>query len=1028
MKVSTFIAFFIVCSLTANAQKKESPNGFTIPSFHPSRNLEAEFIAPPDYAQPRVFWWWLEGNISKEGILHDLSEMKKAGIKGAILFDAGSSSYNNMKRTVAGKTFMSDEWRELFTYACEVADSLDLEISLNIGSGWNDGGPWVTPAQNAKKVVWSEIEVQGPRKIEQVLPLPNGLLKDEKDGSLYYEPIAVLALKLTSDHLTVSPLENLELKAVQSIRLPKAKDGSGYDWNFLIKEDSLASEKSSHAFLSDIIDITDKVTKEGKLVWNIPAGNYLIMRFGYTGTGIKVSTNSPGGGGLAIDYLSKEALDLQYDQTVGKLTGLLESKGIKSLTYLHDDSWELGAVNWSRNFESYFKQNRGYDPIPYLPVIAGKIIENREVSNRFLYDFRRTIADLVWENHYVHFKERAHKDGFGIHPESGGPHPAPIDALKNLGQNDIPMGEFWIRATTHRITPDARIFIKQSASAAHIYGKRFIQAEGPTSIGPHWEEDFAYMKPTLDRAYCEGLNRFVIHTFTHSPKDAGIPGNEYFAGTHFNPNVTWWKQAPAFLLWNTRVSFLLSQGLFVGDVCYYYGDNVPNQVHLKLPDKKLEAGYDYDVCNTEVLLNRMFVRNGRICLPDGMSYRVLVLPENRTALSIEALAKIEQLIREGATVIGRKPITSVGLKGGAKAIGEIKRLADTIWGTDNKIASKRAYGKGWIYTNDNIGEILLSNGTVPDFSYVSKKENALIDYIHRRTEDADIYYLANRNEQPEYFNASFRIEGKTPELWDPITGDRVNQTVYTSGDGCTRLPLFLEPFGSVFVIFRKPEAAHYTEIKKDGISLFPTLPADTFSQAPFHSLKDNRILFTEPGNYNLKTNENKNEKVSGISCTSIQLTTPWKVSFDPAWGGPESITFEKLISWTQHTDPGIRYYSGTAVYRNTFDFRGSPNKGKRIYLDLGTLYNLAEVSLNGRSLGVWWQPPFCRDITDFIREGLNELEIKVVNLWPNRIIGDQFLPEGKRFTRTNVGKFTKEYPLRPSGLLGPVEIRVYSHN
>ncbi|WP_308198900.1 glycosyl hydrolase [Chitinophaga sedimenti] len=385
-----------------------------------------------------------------------------------------------------------------------------------------------------------------------------------------------------------------------------------------------------------------------------------------------MSTHSPGGGGLAIDYMSSEAMDLQYSKTVGVLT---RGQKIPALKYLHDDSWELGASNWTPAFAQEFKAANGYDIYKYLPILTGRIIDNRDVSNNFLFDFRRTIADLIYKNHYERFADLAAQQGMGIHSESGGPHPAPLDALKNRGLNAIPMGEFWIRANTHRIEAHRRLYVKQPASAAHIYGKQFAQAEGPTSIGPHWEEDFYYMKPTLDRVYCEGLNRLVIHTFTHSPEEAGKPGNEYFAGTHFNQNVTWWEQAPAFLRWNSRISYMLSRGLFVGDVCYYYGDNVPNQVPLKHVEPGLGEGYDYDVCNTDVILHRMQVKNGRIVLPDGMSYAVLVLPDWKV-ITPEVLQKLEQLVRDGATVIGPKPLAAAGLRNAGK---DITALADKVW-------------------------------------------------------------------------------------------------------------------------------------------------------------------------------------------------------------------------------------------------------------------------------------------------------------------------------------------------------------
>lgn len=985
-------------------------------------NLEAGFVNPPDDAKPRVFWWWLEGYINREGILADLVEMKNAGIKGAIIFDAGSSSYNKMEKTPAGPVFMSPEWVSLFDYTCHVADSLGLELSLNIGSGWNDGGPWVTPELASKKLVWSEIDVQGPRKLSDTLPMPAKLYTPE-GGAPYYRPIAVLAVKLNENSDSVKPLENMDIKAVHSIySIPFTKNGLGYNWDIFMKEEPLPLNEAN-ASLENVTDISSFVDKDGNINWDVPEGRYLIMRFGYTGTGIKVSTHSPGGGGLAIDYMSTEAMDVQYDSVVSVLT---KGKPSKSLKYLHDDSWELGASNWTPTFVDAFKAANGYDITKFLPVLTGRIIGDRDASNRFLYDFRRTIADLIYKNHYQRFAELAAKEGLGIHSESGGPHPAPVDALKNLSLNAIPMGEFWIRAKTHRVEAHRRLYVKQPASAAHIYGKKFVQAEGPTSIGPHWEEDFAYMKPTLDRVYCEGLNRLVIHTFTHSPKEAGVPGNEYFAGTHFNPNVTWWKQAPAFLQWNARNSFMLSQGLFVGDVCYYYGDNVPNQVPLKHIDPDLGEGYDYDVCNSDVILTRMDVKDGRIVLPDGMRYEVLVLPDFKV-MDRAVLEKIAQLVKKGATVIGPRPVSSVGLKDRDAAEKAVQELAAELWGNiDEKTVFEHTYGDGKIVSGKSIREVLLAKGVQPDVEYKSGKQDALIDYIHRTTPDAEIYYIVNRNERPEYIQATFRVKDRMPELWNPEDGSITPQQVFAINEGRVQMPLFLDPFGSVFVVFRKqPSGAHYTAISRNGQPLFPELPADTFDIRPFTSLQNGQILCALDGNWELTQNGGGKSTVKADVPFMQEINAPWQLSFSKAWGGPESIQFDSLASWTTHSDPGIKYYSGTVVYENTFTVDAAQLQNKHVYLDLGEMYNLAEVTINGKDAGVWWTHPFRKDITAFVKEGTNQLQLKVVNLWPNRIIGDQHLPEEKRFTKTNVRKFDKDYPLRESGLLGPVRIQYY---
>ncbi|MDR1880521.1 MAG: glycoside hydrolase family 2, partial [Tannerellaceae bacterium] len=948
-RVLVFImALFNACQLTERQAAEFVP-------FTRSVDWEKDFANPPADARARVFWWWLEGYITRQGIMDDLHAMKEAGIAGAIVFDAGSSGYytggkptyhNSVLPTQQGVGFMTPEWRDLFAFSCRVADSLGIELSLSITSGWNDGGPWVTPEYASQKLVWSEITVAGGQVIDSLLPLPEKLLTFK--GYPYFSPIAVLALKLSPEAGTVEPLPWFDIKAVHSIAIPQTPTGLGYDWEALVRPlpDGLTG---CHALEDDVTDISEYVDGDGRLKWEAPPGRYAILRFGHTGTGVSVSTHSPGAGGLAIDYMSAEATNLQFEHVVAPILQDLRKTGCQSLRYLHDDSWELGAANWTPSMEKTFAAATGYDIRKYLPVIAGKIIESHDVSDRFLYDFRRTIADLVHQNHYRRLKELAHRHGMGLHPESGGPHPAPIDALKNMGENDIPMGEFWTIANTHRVEPHRRLYVKQGASAAHIYGKRFMQAEGPTSIGPHWERDPWMLKPTMDRVFCEGMNRFVIHTFTHSPREAGLPGNEYFAGTHFNPNVTWWKQGKAFLDWSARNSFMLSQGLFVADVAFYYGDNVPNQVPLKNIDPRLGEGYDYDVVNTDVILNRMAARNGKIYLPDGMSYHVLVLPD-RKAILPETLEKIERLVKEGGVVVGPKPETGTGLKNIRTSGTKIARIAGRLWGNiDGVDVTENRYGKGKVVWGKEIRTVLQDKGVTPDFEYAGGREQSAlsVDYIHRCDSGRHIYYVANRKEQQELLICRFRVGDMQPELWYPETGKTVPVPVYSCEGGQTSLPLSLDPYGSVFVVFRSPaENPPVASLSPGDTTLFP----DIASTLETHLIDGD-----------------------------------WHVSFDTTWRAPAHTTFAQLISWTEHPNPDIKYYSGTAVYRKTIDIAPAMITNRRIRLDLGKVHNIAEVRINGHPVGIWWKKPFAGDITEWLQEGKNTLEVTIVNLWPNRL-------------------------------------------
>ena len=555
-----------------------------------------------------------------------------------------------------------------------------------------------------------------------------------------------------------------------------------------------------------IVDLTSKVQPGGLLEWDVPAGDWTIVRTGYTPTGNAVKCSNPGGGGLEMDWLNAAAMDHHFKSMAEVLIADAGPLAGKVLKYFHDDSWEVEPPNWTDGFLDEFRKYRGYDARPYLPVLAGRIVGDAEVSDRFLYDYRKTIADCLAENHYRRFAELSRARGIGIHPEGGGPcwpTIVPMDALRNLGCGDIPMGEFWQSHHWHEGTQNQ--VGKQTASAAHIYGKRYAAAEAFTSIGPHWQEGPRDLKPTADIAFCEGINRFVHHTSTSTRPEDGKPGFEYFAGTHFNRNVTWWDKSGAWLTYLARCQFLLSQGLFVGDVCYYNGDWAPNFVEPKHVDPSLGPGYDYDVCNAEVLLTRMSVKDGRIVLPDGMSYRVLVLPERRR-MPVAVLSKIKELVAAGATVVGPRPEKDPGLKDYPQCDRTVRTLAEEVWGPcDGQSVREHSFGKGRVFWGKPLREILAGDGVKPDFEYAAGQTDTFIDFIHRTTGEAEIYFVANRNNRPERaITCTFRVAGRQPEIWDPVTGRRWDAPSFRQAEGRTTLPLEFAPHGSLFVVFRRP--------------------------------------------------------------------------------------------------------------------------------------------------------------------------------------------------------------------------------
>jgi hypothetical protein len=528
------------------------------------------------------------------------------------------------------------------------------------------------------------------------------------------------------------------------------------------------------------------------------------------------------------------------------------------------------------------------------------------------------------------------------------------------------MSEFWAWARTHRVGDDNRFFVKQPASAAHTYGRKMVFAEGFTDLGPHWQESiWSNLKPTFDQALCEGLNVLVWHAFVCSPDDTGVPGQQYFAGTHLNPKVTWWSRSRPFFAYINRCQAMLEQGRPCSDVLYYYGDHAPNFAQLKKSDPAgILPGYDYDVITEEALLGRVFVKDGRLVLPEGISYRALVLA-NHDVISLPVLRKLKELAAAGALIIGPKPLEASGLTDYPKCDAEVKRLADELW-------------DGRIIAGQTARAVLQAQGVKPDFEWSAAGGQAEIDFIHRTAPGAEIYFVANRQSNAVALNCAFRVDGKKPELWDAVTGEHHFARAYSQEDGRTRLPLELNPCGSIFVVFREPAANH---------------PPSTV---------DNSVKLEQGG----------------------ELSGPWTVSFDPKWGGPKSVVFTNLDDWTIRAEPGIRFYSGTAAYRKTFT--APVTSHKRLLLDLGDVRELAEVKVNGKSCGIPWCPPFRADITAAVKLGANTLEVDVVNFWPNRIIGDAGLPPNERLTRTNIRKLTAQTPLLNSGLLGPV--RFFSGN
>jgi hypothetical protein len=839
------------------------------------------------------------------------------------------------------------------------------------------------------------MQVNGPRPFSDILPLP----EKTEDG---YADVAVFALPASQDKQLSDP--------------------------------------------SSAMNISEALDEHGRLTWDVPDGEWTILRFVERNTGQPLVCPSPNSNGLVIDHLSGDAAESHFRHMIGKL---LEGRDrLHPLSFFMLDSYEVwDAMDWTPAFIAEFSRRRGYDPRSYLPTLADWTVFDAEISGRFLHDYRKTVSDLIIEEHFLKANEILDEFGLLLLAEGGHGGAARVDPLKALGAADIPMGEFW----NHR-----RFWVtKEAASAAHIYGRKLVNAESLTGW-QHWQDGPAGYKRLFDIACCAGLNQVTFHTFEHNPPDAGLPGFGYHAGEHFNVNSTWWPHAGPMLRYMARCCYMLQQGSFVGDVGFYYGDQAPNLVPARRIDPAIEPlydesacfhcgkpkpirtdslgqGYDYDYVNEDVILNRMRVKDNKIVLPDGPGYHVLVLPE-RQDISLPVLARIGELVEAGATVVGPKPSRSVSLEDYPDCDRQVRDLAAEIWGPcDGDKVKTRDFGLGRVIWNIPLRDVLTDMGVGPDFTVEGiDNRDRTIDYIHRQTDREDIYFVSNSSFDHQEVTCTFRVEsGRLPSLWNPDTGRIDNVARYRTGRGIVTIPLRLEPLSSTFVVFGADEPRdHITKVeKRTSDAVTPTSKAQkTGGDLDIETvgLDTFDVRIWNPGEYVFTNQE------GGTACVRIEklpdppvLDLPWTLTFPEGWGAPDSIQTEALFSWPESEVDGIKYFSGTAVYSTEFRVSDSlADEAHSLHLDLGDVRETAEVRVNGEPAGILWKPPYRIDVTKLLVPGPNRLEIAVTNLWNNRIVGDHQAGTKNGFTRTNLkAKFNKDSPLLPSGLLGPVVLR-----
>lgn len=909
------------------------------------------FHSPPPDARPLVFWQWMNGCVTKEGIVSDLDSFQRVGLGGVQQFLVGGSEATITDPSIE---ILNPKWRELMRFAEAEANRRGLSFGTHNCPGWSaSGGPWVKPEDAMQKLVWTTTEVDGGQLLQRVIEQP---VVDARWK--YYRDVATLAVPISSGPVA----------------------------------------------LAQVIDLGHAMDSSGQLHWKAPAGRWRILRFGHTLTGAINGTAPASGQGLEVDKMSRAALDRFYAAYPARLISDAGKLAGHTFRRVESDSYEAGAQTWTTAFASEFRRRRGYELRPWLPVLAGVVIEEPQQTERFLEDWKRTIEDLVGENYYGHLAELIHRTPgltYLLEPYATG-RDEPFDLTAVSAAGDTLMCEFWQKPSTWGWDS-----VRPVASAVHTWGKGMVSAEAFTGQPQYaWRVAPFDLKTTGDRAFVEGVNRVILHAAAHQPWPQLKPGMTMgWWGTQFGPGQTWWEHGgPEWIAYLSRSQFLLQQGRFAADLCYLgRGHDRP----------ELPAGYQGDVIGERAFLERLEVRHGLWWLPDGMNYRVLVLPD-ANHLRVDVLRKIRDLVRVGGVVLGAPPQRATGRENYPACDAEVAEISREIWGDLDGVArTERACGQGRVFRGVAPAEVLHRLGIAPDVEI--ENASTSVTWTHRQGKGTDIYFFSNQQETSTAVDVVLRTTAASTEIWHPETGAMELARSTRTKDGRTRLHLDFPPAGSCFILLRSQATK--------GIALAPTYRVD----------------------------EKNSREIDG----------PWRVTFPSGLGAPPQITLARAESWTENAVSGVRYFSGTATYHRAFEVSGAEIASpRRMVLDLGAVEKIAAVRVNGTAFPALWAPPFRVDITRAVRPGVNDLEIEVTDLWPNRLIGDEQQPDdaawgkpdvfnfvtpprtiGRRLTeipdwvkmrqpRPAAGRvtfttykfFTADSPLIPSGLLGPVRI------
>jgi len=761
----THCLLVIIILSVISCEKNDKP--ITDNTYH---SLKKGFEQPNDSARAKVYWWWLNGNVDTLRMHSELRAIKNAGLAGVDIFDIGVRANNNPNNMIpAGPSFMGEKSLKALKFALNEADKLNLEVGISLSSSWNAGGSWVRPKHAAKTIYYSKTELRDGEQSGISLPFPTispdrkgnaRLIEYAKNGRpKYYEEISVIAI----------PSEAHNLKDTTAI-----------------------------------LNVTKYFNSKNEILdWEPSGGKWDIYRFVSSNSGEQLVVPSDNSKGPIIDHFDSIATQMHVEYFIDRLKPLVNDLSDSALKYLYLASYEAKEYAWTESFPKGFKHVNGYDVHKFLPSLFAPGIFDSVFLKKFNHDYAETFSELMIKNHYGKAKEICNQYGINLCSESGGPghmHHIPVETLKSLGALDVPRGEFWYeRPYLNKDSVDMVWLVKEIAAASNIYKKGWVEEEAFTSY-KDWQESPGMMKPFADRAFAEGMNRLVIHGFPHNPSQYGFPGIAYLAGTHYNDKRVWWPKVKPFNDYLARVSSILQHTDFAADVLYYYGEEIPNLVLPKNTPFSIGKGYDYEVINTDILLNDLTVENGKLVIPGVATYRVLYVSEEK--MSPKTLKKLEELAIMGVVIVGEKPSDVIGLRD-KKALESFSTRVNSLW-VDKRGGETNGIGR--IDSESTPLEILSSFGISPDFDYSDNQvdqRKAPLDYIHYKKQGIDFYFVRNTTDQWVTRNCSFRQFDREPEIWDPVSGNIYPISIYNQQEDGITLPVSMAPYSSYFVVFKE---------------------------------------------------------------------------------------------------------------------------------------------------------------------------------------------------------------------------------